>query len=149
MCTIPDGEQNKNLNAVRSLYDQFLAGKLDRSGAVLALGGGVTGDTAGFAAATFMRGVSFVQVPTTILAMTDASVGGKTGVDLPQGKNLAGAFKQPDAVFIDLDVLSTLSAQDVRSGMAEVIKHGIIDAPELFEELSGGPVPDGVGLSLS
>lgn len=147
VCTIPDGEHNKNLNAVRSLYDQFLAGKLDRSGAVLALGGGVTGDTAGFAAATFMRGVSFVQVPTTILAMTDASVGGKTGVDLPQGKNLAGAFKQPDAVFIDLDVLSTLSAPDVRSGMAEVIKHGLIDAPELFEELSGGPVPDGVGLS--
>ncbi len=146
ICTIPDGEHNKNLDAVRSLYDQFLAGKLDRSGTVLALGGGVTGDTAGFAAATFMRGVRFVQVPTTLLAMTDASVGGKTGVDLMQGKNLVGAFKQPDAVFIDLDVLSTLSAHDVRSGMAEVIKHGIIDAPELFAELSGGPVLGGIGL---
>ena len=149
ICTIADGEHNKNLDTVRSLYDQFLVGKLDRSGAVLALGGGVTGDTAGFAAASFMRGVSFVQVPTTILAMTDASVGGKTGVDLPQGKNLAGAFKQPDTVFIDMDVLSTLSAQDVRSGMAEVLKHGLIDAPELFAELSSGPASHGIGLTAA
>ena len=147
ICTIPDGEQYKNLDTVRGLYDQLLAGRLDRSGTILALGGGVTGDTAGYAAATFMRGVRLVQVPTTILAMTDSSVGGKTGVDLPQGKNLVGAFKQPDVVFIDMDVLATLSVEDVRSGMAEVLKHGIIDAPGLFESLSHHPVEAGVRLT--
>jgi shikimate kinase/3-dehydroquinate synthase len=149
ICTIPDGEQHKNLDTVRGLYEQLLAGGLDRSGIVIALGGGVAGDTAGYAAATFMRGVPMVQIPTTILAMTDSSVGGKTGVDLPQGKNLLGAFKQPDAVFIDLDVLKTLSPDDVRSGMAEVIKHGIIDAPELFKELSDGPSRDGIVLTAA
>ncbi len=134
-CVIPDGEQHKTLDTIRALYDQFLASDLDRSGAVLALGGGVTGDIAGFAAASFMRGVRFAQVPTTLLAMTDASVGGKTGVDLPQGKNLIGAFKQPELVFIDLAVLDTLPAEEVRAGMAEVIKHGVIGAPDLFAEL--------------
>jgi 3-dehydroquinate synthase len=108
---------------------------------VLALGGGVTGDVAGFAAATFMRGVRFAQVPTTLLAMTDASVGGKTGVDLPQGKNLVGAFKQPEIVFIDLAVLETLPAEEVRAGMAEVIKHGVIDAPDLFADLEADQAP--------
>jgi shikimate kinase/3-dehydroquinate synthase len=135
ICTIPDGEQHKTLDTVRALYDQFLANDLDRGGTVLALGGGVTGDVAGFAAASFMRGVRFAQVPTTLLAMTDASVGGKTGVDLPQGKNLVGAFKQPEMVFIDLAVLETLPVEEVRAGMAEVIKHGVIGAPELFAEL--------------
>jgi 3-dehydroquinate synthase len=149
ICIIPDGEQYKTLETIHSLYDQFLAGGLDRSGTVVALGGGVTGDAAGFAAATYMRGVRLVQVPTTILAMTDSSVGGKTGVDLPQGKNLVGAFKQPDAVFIDMDVLSTLSADDVRSGMAEVLKHGVIDAPELFEELSHSSTGDSIGLTAA
>jgi shikimate kinase/3-dehydroquinate synthase len=134
-CIIPDGEQHKTLDTVASLYDQFLAGDLDRSGMVLALGGGVTGDIAGFAAASFMRGVRFAQVPTTLLAMTDASVGGKTGVDLPQGKNLVGAFKQPEMVFIDLAVLDTLAEEEVRAGMAEVIKHGVIGAPDLFADL--------------
>ncbi|MBN1811308.1 MAG: 3-dehydroquinate synthase [Anaerolineae bacterium] len=134
-CIIPDGEQHKALDPVASLYDQFLAGDLDRSSTVLALGGGVTGDIAGFAAASFMRGVRFVQVPTTLLAMTDASVGGKTGVDLPQGKNLVGAFKQPEMVFVDLAVLETLPEEEVRAGMAEVIKHGVIGAPDLFAEL--------------
>jgi len=134
VCTIPDGEQHKTLDTVRALYDQFLAGQLDRSGIVLALGGGVTGDIAGFAAATFMRGAHFVQVPTSLLAMTDASVGGKTGVDLPQGKNLVGAFKQPELVLIDLDVLDTLPEAEFRSGMAELLKHGVIGAPELFEK---------------
>jgi len=134
-CIIPDGEQHKRLDTVRTLYDQFLAGDLDRSGTVLALGGGVTGDIAGFAAASFMRGARFAQVPTTLLAMTDASVGGKTGVDLPQGKNLVGAFKQPVVVFIDLAVLETLPKEEVRAGMAEVIKHGVIGAPDLFAEL--------------
>jgi 3-dehydroquinate synthase len=133
VCTIPDGEPHKTLDTVRALYDQFLTGQLDRSGVVLALGGGVAGDIAGFAAATFMRGARFVQVPTSLLAMTDASVGGKTGVDLPQGKNLVGAFKQPELVLIDLTVLDTLPEAEFRSGMAELLKHGVIDAPELFD----------------
>jgi len=134
-CTIPDGEQHKTLDTVATLYDRFLDGGLDRSGTVLSLGGGVTGDIAGFAAATFMRGVRFAQVPTTLLAMVDASVGGKTGVDLPQGKNLVGAFKQPALVLIDSTVLRTLPPEEVRSGMAELIKHGIIADPALFAQL--------------
>jgi shikimate kinase/3-dehydroquinate synthase len=134
-CIIPDGEQHKTVATVASLYDQFLAGGLDRSGAVLSLGGGVTGDVAGFAAASFMRGVRFAQVPTTLLSMVDASVGGKTGVDLPQGKNLVGAFKQPAVATIDPLVLATLEEAEFRSGMAEVIKHGIIGAPDLFADL--------------
>jgi 3-dehydroquinate synthase len=137
-CSIPDGEQHKTLATVASLYEQFLLGGLDRSGTVLSLGGGVTGDVAGFAAATFMRGVRFVQMPTTLLAMVDASVGGKTGVDLPQGKNLAGAFKQPELVMIDPSVLATLPVEEMRSGVAEVIKHGIIGDPTLFVELEAG-----------
>lgn len=134
-CPIPDGEQQKTLATVRSLYRQFLGGGLDRSGSVLSLGGGVTGDIAGFAAATFMRGVRFAQVPTSLLAMVDASVGGKTGVDLPEGKNLVGAFKQPAGVTIDPTVLGTLEEAEFRSGMAEVIKHTIIGDPDLFAEL--------------
>ena len=137
-CSIPDGEQHKTLATVAALYEQLLAGGLDRSGTVLSLGGGVTGDVAGFAAATFMRGVRFVQVPTTLLAMVDASVGGKTGVDLPQGKNLVGAFKQPALVLVDPTVLATLPAEEVRSGLAEVIKHGVIGDPGLFSELAAG-----------
>jgi 3-dehydroquinate synthase len=132
-CSVPDGEQHKTLDSVAALYEQFLDGGLDRGGTVLALGGGVTGDVAGFAAASFMRGVRFVQVPTTLLAMVDSSVGGKTGVDLPQGKNLIGAFKQPALVVIDPTVLATLPAEEIRSGMAEVIKHGVIGDPGLFE----------------
>ncbi|MCK4450404.1 MAG: 3-dehydroquinate synthase, partial [Anaerolineae bacterium] len=134
-CSMPDGEQHKRLATVAALYDQFLTGGLDRGGTVLSLGGGVTGDVAGFAAATFMRGVRFVQVPTTLLAMADASVGGKTGVDLPRGKNLAGAFKQPALVVVDSAVLATLPAEEIRSGLAEVIKHGAIGDPDLFAEL--------------
>ena len=134
-CQMPDGEHNKTLATVSMLYEQFLAGGLDRSGTVLSLGGGVTGDVAGFAAASFMRGVRFAQVPTTLLAIVDASVGGKTGVDLQKGKNLVGAFKQPVAVIIDPTVLETLPVAEIRSGMAEVIKHGVISAPELFAEL--------------
>jgi 3-dehydroquinate synthase len=134
-CVIPDGEQHKTLTTVASLYDQFLAGGLDRSGTVVSLGGGVSGDIAGFAAASFMRGIRFAQVPTTLLSMIDASVGGKTGVDLPQGKNLVGAFKQPVAVTIDPRVLATLEEAELRSGMAEMIKHGAIGAPSLMVEL--------------
>jgi shikimate kinase / 3-dehydroquinate synthase len=138
LCQIPSGEVHKTLATVRALYDQFLAHDLDRRSLVLALGGGVTGDVAGFAAATYMRGVRFVQVPTTLLAMTDASVGGKTGVDLSQGKNLVGAFKQPEVVFIDLQVLETLAPEEYRSGLAEVLKHGVIGDPGLFRALAEG-----------
>ena len=140
LCTVPEGEQHKTLATVASLYDQFLAGGLDRRSPVLALGGGVVGDMAGFAAATYLRGVPFVPVPTSLLAMVDASVGGKTGVDLPQGKNLVGAFKQPSVVIIDPAVLSTLPGEEFRAGLAEVVKHGIIGAPALFQQLEGaGP----------
>jgi len=137
-CSIPDGERHKTLAAVAALYEQLLAGDLDRDDTALSLGGGVTGDVAGFAAATFMRGVRFAQAPTTLLAMVDAGVGGKTGVDLPQGKNLVGAFKQPVLVLIDPTVLRTLPAEEIRSGMAETIKHGVIGDPELFAELERG-----------
>lgn len=134
--TVPAGEQHKRLETVRSLYDQMLAYGLDRGGAVVALGGGVVGDMAGFAAATYMRGVNFVQCPTTVLAMVDASVGGKTGVDLPQGKNLVGAFKQPLAVVADLDTLDTLPPAEYAAGLAEVVKHGLIQGPTLSDQLS-------------
>jgi len=137
-CTMPEGEENKTLATVASLYDCFLASGLDRTSTVLALGGGVTGDVAGFAAATYMRGIRFVQVPTTLLSMVDSSVGGKTGVDLPEGKNLVGAFKQPEAVVIDTRVLETLPVEEVLSGLAEIIKHAVIGAPGLFSELLAG-----------
>jgi 3-dehydroquinate synthase len=148
-CPVPDGEQHKTLGTVAALYEQFLAGGLDRGSTVLSLGGGVTGDIAGFAAATFLRGVCFVQVPTTILAMADASVGGKTGVDLALGKNLVGAFKQPVVVVMDPAVLATLPEAEVRSGMAEVLKHGVIGAPDLFAELESGRAGAGPPLSTS
>lgn len=137
-CLVPEGEQHKTLATVASLYDQFLAAKLDRNSPIIALGGGVIGDMTGFAAATYLRGAPFVQIPTTLLSMVDASVGGKTGVDLPQGKNLVGAFKQPVAVIIDTAVLGSLPPAEFASGMAEVIKHGIIGAPALFETLETG-----------
>jgi 3-dehydroquinate synthase len=135
---IPDGEQFKTLATVAALYDRFIEARLDRRSPVIALGGGVLGDTAGFAAASFLRGVPLVQLPTTLLAMVDSSVGGKTGVDLPQGKNLVGAFKQPELVLIDPTMLATLPPAEFRAGLAEVIKHGIIDAPALFEALEKG-----------
>lgn len=138
VCRLPDGEEHKTLDTVRSLYDEFVAFGLDRHGAVIALGGGVVGDMAGFAAATYLRGVPFVQVPTTLLSMVDSSVGGKVGVDLPQGKNLVGAFKQPALVVIDPSVLDTLPREEYASGMAEVIKHGVIGGPELFAALETG-----------
>jgi 3-dehydroquinate synthase len=133
--TVSDGERYKTLETVQRLYDEFLHVGLDRSGTVIALGGGVVGDTVGFAAATYMRGVRLVQIPTTLLAMVDSSVGGKVGVDLPQGKNLVGAFKQPDVVLIDTDVLQTLPERELRCGMAEVIKHGLIADEDLFNKV--------------
>lgn len=131
--TIPAGEQYKTPATVNQLYSQLLAAGLDRQGTIIALGGGVVGDVAGFVAATFMRGIDFVQIPTSLLAMVDASVGGKTGVDLPEGKNLVGAFKQPQIVLADLVTLSTLPDAEFSAGMAEVIKGGIIADPELFK----------------
>jgi 3-dehydroquinate synthase len=135
ICTIPPGEGSKNLKQLSSLYQSFLAGRLDRRGAVVALGGGVIGDLAGYAAATYMRGVALVQCPTTLLAMVDSSVGGKTGVDLPEGKNLVGAFKQPILVAADTQALDTLPEREIRMGMAELIKHAVIGDLELFEAL--------------
>jgi shikimate kinase / 3-dehydroquinate synthase len=138
-CLIPDGEYNKTLDTVRLVYDALAEHNIDRHGAVVGLGGGVTGDIAGFAAASYLRGINFIQVPTTLLAMVDASVGGKTGVDLPSGKNLVGAFKQPNLVLIDPQVLATLGIEDIRSGMAEALKHGVIADPALFEALIHEP----------
>lgn len=132
---VPAGEQHKRLETVNGIYSRLLAAGIDRKGTVVALGGGVVGDLAGFAAATYMRGVDFVQCPTSLLAMVDASVGGKTGVDLPQGKNLVGAFKQPTAVLADVGTLRTLPPVEFAAGMAEVIKHGLIAAPSIFTQL--------------
>jgi 3-dehydroquinate synthase len=138
-CLIPDGEAYKTLATAAGLYEQFLDAGLERGGAVAALGGGVVGDVAGFAAATYLRGVPIVQIPTSLLAMVDSSVGGKTGVDLPRGKNLVGAFHQPLAVVIDPDVLSTLPAEQLRCGLAEMLKAAVIADPALFDLLLAGP----------
>jgi 3-dehydroquinate synthase len=135
---LPEGEEHKNLDSVRYLYQRLLESEMDRSSTIVALGGGVVGDTAGFAAATYMRGIGLIQCPTTLLAMVDASIGGKTGVDLPQGKNLVGAFKQPVGVVTDLEVLQTLPAEQFRSGMAEVVKHGLIASPRLLKWIEDG-----------
>jgi len=129
---VRDGEAYKNLDTVREIYDELLALGADRSTTLIALGGGVIGDMAGYVAATYMRGISLLQIPTTLLSMVDSSVGGKVGVDLPQGKNLIGAFKQPRSVIIDVDVLSTLLPLQWRCGMAEVVKHGLIARPALL-----------------
>jgi 3-dehydroquinate synthase len=137
LCEIPEGETYKNLSTVAGLYEAFATAGLERSSPVIALGGGVVGDTAGFAAATYLRGLPLVQIPTTLLAMVDSSVGGKVGVDLSQGKNLVGAFKPPLAVIVDPAVLATLPAVEFRAGLAEVIKAGIIGAPALVEVLEG------------
>ena len=128
-----DGEEHKNLRTAARIYDEMLALGADRHTTLIALGGGVIGDTAGYAAATYMRGIRLIQMPTTLLSMVDSSVGGKVGVDLPQGKNLIGAFKQPQAVVVDTEVLQTLPALQWRCGMAEVIKHGLIARPSLLD----------------
>jgi len=142
ICTVPDGEPYKTLDTIRMLYDSFVKAGLDRKGTVLALGGGVIGDAAGFAAATYLRGVLLVQMPTTLLAMVDASVGGKVAVDHPRGKNLIGAFKQPETVLADPDVLATLPHKELDNGLAEAIKAGIVGDPALFAHLETfGPNP--------
>ncbi|MBN2548645.1 MAG: 3-dehydroquinate synthase [Anaerolineales bacterium] len=130
---LPPGEQFKTLESVSALWQAFLAAGLERSSTVVALGGGVVGDLAGFAAATYLRGVPWVTAPTSLLAMVDASLGGKTGADLPQGKNLVGVFYPPSLALADPAVLATLPQAELRSGLAEVVKHGVIGDPELFE----------------
>lgn len=129
---MPAGEPHKRLATVEAICGTFLAGGLDRSSLIIALGGGVVGDVAGYVAASFMRGIPFIQVPTTIVAQVDSSVGGKTGVNHPLGKNTIGAFHQPRAVLIDMDLLKTLPDRELRAGLAEAIKHGIIADEELF-----------------
>jgi shikimate kinase/3-dehydroquinate synthase len=140
---IPVGETTKSLSTVAELYAAFLAARLDRDGVVIALGGGVVGDTAGFAAATWLRGVALVMVPTSLLAMVDAAIGGKTGVNLAAGKNLAGAFKQPVLVVADPAVLATLPPEVLREGLAEVVKAAVIADPELFTRLEREGAPSG------
>jgi 3-dehydroquinate synthase len=130
---LPSGESHKTLATVARVYDALLAAKLERGAPLIALGGGVTGDLAGFAATTYLRGIPLVQVPTTLLAMVDSSVGGKVGVNVPQGKNLIGAFWQPVRVVIDPLLLRTLPARELRCGLAECIKHGVIRDASLFE----------------
>lgn len=139
---IADGEPAKTLDTVAHLYDSLAAAGLERSEAVLALGGGVVGDIAGFVAATYLRGVPFVQAPTTVLSMVDSSVGGKVGVDHARGKNLIGAFKQPQVVVADLSTLLSLPAAERRSGLAEAIKHGLIAAPDILDRVEADSVLD-------
>jgi 3-dehydroquinate synthase len=132
---LPDGERFKNLKHVEKIYGALYKAGFDRSDAVLALGGGIVGDMAGFAAATYMRGVGFIQFPTTLLAQVDSSVGGKTGVDFLKGKNMVGAFYQPRLVVCDLDVLGTLPRREYLCGLAEVVKYGAIKNEKFFSWL--------------
>ena len=132
---VRDAEEAKSLAWLERVYDRLIAMRLDRRSPVIALGGGVVGDLAGFAAATYLRGVPFVQIPTTLLAQVDSSIGGKTAINHPRGKNLIGAFYQPRMVLIDVDTLQTLPPRELRSGMAEVVKYGVIAEPDLFERL--------------
>ncbi len=133
--TVPPGEESKTLGQAERLYDWLLAGRVERRDAILALGGGVVGDLAGFVAATILRGIAFVQIPTTLLAQVDASIGGKVAVDHPRGKNLIGAFHQPSLVLADTATLATLPRRELAAGWAEVIKTGVILDEALFETL--------------
>ncbi|MFC3068970.1 3-dehydroquinate synthase [Phenylobacterium soli] len=132
---VPPGEQTKSFEGLADLLDRLLALELDRSDVIVAFGGGVVGDLTGFAAAIYKRGVDFVQIPTTLLAQVDSSVGGKTAIDTPRGKNLVGAFHQPKLVLADLDVLSSLPEREMRAGYAEVIKYGLLGDFTFFEWL--------------
>lgn len=135
VAVLPEGEEHKTLASVQSLYDQALEAGLDRQSWIIAVGGGVIGDMAGFAAATFMRGINFAQIPTTLLAQVDSSIGGKTGVNHPRGKNLIGAFYQPRLVVSDTDTLRSLPNQEWSAGLAEVVKYGMIWNEFFFEFL--------------
>ena len=132
---LPDGEQFKTLDYLTHIFDKLLAGKFSRNATLIALGGGVIGDMGGFAAACYQRGIAFLQIPTTLLAQVDSSVGGKTGVNHPLGKNMIGAFYQPQCVIADADVLDTLDDRQLSAGLAEVIKYGLIRDVEFFEWL--------------
>ncbi len=140
---VPEGEAAKTLPVAERLWDRFLEAGLDRTSTVLALGGGAVGDVAGFAAATFMRGMNVVQLPTTVLGQVDAAIGGKTAIDHPSAKNLVGAFHQPRLVVADLATLQTLPERDFRSGLAEVVKHGAVLDADYFAEVERDVVPLG------
>lgn len=129
---LPDGEAHKNLTTLNEIFTSLLAEKHNRTTTLIALGGGVVGDMTGFAAACYQRGVNFIQIPTTLLSMVDSSVGGKTGVNHPMGKNMIGAFYQPQAVIADISLLKTLPAREVSAGLAEVIKYGLISDADFF-----------------
>ena len=135
LIVVPAGETSKSLKTVQTCYDQLAVHRLERKSFIITLGGGVVGDLAGFVAATYLRGIPFVQVPTTLLAQVDSSVGGKVGVNLKAGKNLVGAFYQPRLVLCDLDTLKTLPDREFRTGLAEIIKYGIIYDTKLFAQL--------------
>ncbi len=133
---IPHGENNKNLDTIKIIYEGMLEHKLDRDSLLIALGGGVTGDMVGFASATYMRGIDFIQIPTTLLSQVDSSIGGKTGVDFHGYKNIVGAFLQPRLVYINTQTLSTLPIREVQAGMGEIIKHGLIESAPYFEYMN-------------
>ncbi len=132
---VPDGEEYKNLETLHGIYDALIGHHFDRGSGIIALGGGVVGDMAGYAAATFLRGIPYAQVPTTVLSQVDSSVGGKTAVNHPLGKNLIGAFYQPELVLIDIDTLNTLEEREVSAGLAEVVKYGVTFDAHFFEWL--------------
>lgn len=140
VATFEAGEAHKNMNTYSMLLERCAAEELTRKDVIIALGGGVTGDMAGFTAATYMRGIDFIQIPTSLLAMVDSSVGGKTAIDLTHGKNLAGAFWQPKAVIADIGCLATLTDEQFADGCGEVVKHAVIADAELFEELEQTPL---------
>lgn len=133
VCVIPAGEAHKNLGEIQKIYEHLIQHSLDRQDILVALGGGVTGDMTGYAAATYLRGIRFVQIPTTLLAQVDSSIGGKTGVDFEQYKNMVGAFHQPSLVYMNLSVLKTLSAEQFSCGMGEILKHGLIRSASYFD----------------
>jgi 3-dehydroquinate synthase len=133
--TLPDGEEYKNMQSIEYALDRMFDAKFDRNSTIIAFGGGVIGDMSGFAASIFLRGIKFIQIPTTLLAMVDSSVGGKTGINNKYGKNLIGAFYQPEAVYIDTHFLTTLEKREFAAGMAEVIKMAVMFDKEYFENL--------------
>lgn len=138
LCIIPHGEASKSMQQLQQLYDFLCEHKITRNDALIALGGGVVGDLTGFCAATYMRGIDYIQIPTTFLAQIDSSVGGKTAINIPGGKNLVGAFKQPKVVLCDMSTLSTLSAEHFAEGTAEAIKYGMIRDKWIFEVIESG-----------
>ena len=138
MIEIPSGEAAKSIQTCLEVVEKLIQAGADRTSALIALGGGVVGDITGFIASTYMRGIPYIQIPTTLLSQVDSSIGGKTAIDLPTGKNLMGSFHQPKAVFIDLSFLQTLPEREFKSGLAEIMKCGIIDDPALFAALESG-----------